>query len=280
MTNKSFTDNVDELAEMLTHKRPLFVLTGAGCSTASGIPDYRDKEGNWKHQQPVQFQAFCEQEHTRKRYWARSMLGWPRVSEAAPNPVHFALAKLEGANLIQHLITQNVDGLHQKAGSEKVIDLHGNLETVTCLSCKEQLTRQTVQQWLIDNNASIDHETPEIAPDGDVSLENINFDAFNVMSCPRCSGILKPDVVFFGESVPRSRVQQAMAELKSANAVLIIGSSLMVFSGYRFCREATATGKAIYAVNLGTTRADNELTLKLNFDCGEVLSTLIERMRL
>jgi NAD-dependent SIR2 family protein deacetylase len=254
------------------------VLTGAGCSTASGIPDYRDENGEWKHRRPVQFQDFLEVELTRKRYWARSMLGWPLIKNAKPSTAHHALKTLEEAGLIHHIVTQNVDSLHRKAGSSRVLDLHGNLETVSCLSCDHQLQRSTLQLYLHEANPLFNQRFNEFAPDGDVILETMDISDFKLIPCPRCDGILKPDVVFFGQSVPKEIVAQAMQYLHSANGMLVLGSSLMVYSGYRFCLAAIAADKAICALNRGRTRADDELTLKIDEDCGVALDSVTKQL--
>jgi NAD-dependent SIR2 family protein deacetylase len=262
-----------------THPR-LFVLTGAGCSTGSGIPDYRDDNGDWKLRQPVQYQDFVKSEHARKRYWARSMVGWPNFARAAPNPAHHALAVMERRGLVHQLVTQNVDTLHQRAGSRRVIDLHGRLDQVECLNCRKQYLRADIQQELNERNPGFSSISAASAPDGDAHLENIDFAGFHIPVCIRCRGILKPSVVFFGEQVPKVRVELALKKLEEAKALLVVGSSLMVFSGYRFCKAAVAQGKPIAAINFGRTRADDELTLKIGGDCGEVLQQLIGEYRL
>ena len=272
--------NINQLSDFVEQNQPLFVLTGAGCSTASGIPDYRDEEGEWKHHRPVQFQDFVAQESIRQRYWARSMYGWPHINNASPADVHLALGKLEQAGIIEYLVTQNVDGLHQKAGSSRVLDLHGNLETVGCLSCGWQISREKLQHQLVAANADFSQLEAQLGPDGDALIENLDFSSFNLISCPQCGGILKPEVVFFGESVPKSRVSLAMKHLQNAGALLVVGSSLMVFSGFRFCRAAGQANKQICIINKGRTRADNELNLKIEADCSETLNQLILKLGL
>ena len=256
----------------------LFVLTGAGCSTGSGIPDYRDVNGEWKHRRPTQYQHFVHSELARKRYWARSLVGWRHLSGAEPNRAHAALARLEAAGYLHQLVTQNVDGLHQKAGSRRVIDLHGRLDTVACMTCDHRCSRAVFQTLLEEHNPAFRALTAFDAPDGDAELEGIAFAHFQVPSCPECGGVLKPAVVFFGESVPRPRIERALMRLAEADALLVVGSSLMVFSGYRFCRAALGQGKPIAAINLGRTRADGEMTLKVVASCTEVLPALIERL--
>jgi NAD-dependent SIR2 family protein deacetylase len=252
----------------------LLVLTGAGCSTESGIPDYRDADGGWKRVQPVFLQAFMGEPAVRRRYWARSFIGWPRFRHARPNAAHHALAYLEQQGRIEALVTQNVDGLHQAAGSTYVIDLHGRLEQVRCMDCELRLPRSQFQAELTRRNLAWQALDAATAPDGDADLEAMDFASFEVPSCPRCDGTLKPDVVFFGESVPPDRVRVAMAHLATADALLIVGTSLMVYSGYRFAQAAAAQGKPIAAVNLGRTRADELLTLKVVAPCAQALGSI------
>lgn len=256
------------------HSR-LFVLTGAGCSTDSGIPDYRDSDGNWKRSQPVTYQAFMGEELTRKRYWARSLVGWRRFGSAKPNDIHYALERLEQLGKIELLLTQNVDGLHQRAGSQKVLDMHGRLDTVRCMSCERRFGRSVLQQNLLDLNPDWAAFDAADAPDGDADLDGHDFSRFTIPSCEHCGGILKPDVVFFGENVPRERVTNAMQALASADAMLVLGSSLMVFSGYRFAHAAAKAGKPIAAVNLGRTRADPLLSLKIERPCAQAMAFLL-----
>lgn len=247
------------------------MLTGAGCSTESGIPDYRDADGAWKRKPPVQYMDFVRSEPIRRRYWARSYAGWRRFSQAQPNPSHVALARLEDVLPIHWLITQNVDGLHEQAGSRRVTDLHGRLDTVQCLSCWATQPRDVFQSALERANPGW-HHTAGLAPDGDADLEGVDFDAFAIPACPACGGILKPAVVFFGESVPPDRVAASLARLAEADALLVVGSSLMVRSGYRFAVAATERGLPVAAVNLGRTRADDLLAVKVEDRCGDVLS--------
>ncbi|QEA12697.1 NAD-dependent protein deacetylase [Comamonas flocculans] len=273
------SDDVQALAALLRRHPRLVVLTGAGCSTESGIPDYRDLQGQWKRPAPMSFQAFTREAAARQRYWARSLVGWPRIAASRPGPAHVALAQLEAAGRVALLVTQNVDGLHQAAGSRRVIDLHGRLDAVRCLTCGHTLARADFQARLQSANRGWlpAHLPPDVrsAPDGDACLEGLDFSSFVVPACPACgSGVLKPDVVFFGESVPRERVQAAMAALREADALLVAGSSLMVFSGYRFARAAAEWGKPLAAVNLGRTRADELLALKLRQPVGQALGQL------
>lgn len=268
------------LAELVAGSRRLLVLTGAGCSTESGIPDYRDADGSWKSRRPMLYQQFVGSAAHRRRYWARSMVGWQRIAGAQPNAAHRALARLEAAGLLHHLITQNVDSLHQRAGSRRVLDLHGRLDRVECLGCRMLFRRHTFQDELQRLNptwrAGLD--TARVTPDGDAELAGADYDAFRLPGCPGCGADLKPWVVFFGESIPRERTRRAFQLLEECDGLLVVGSSLMVWSGYRFARQAAADGKPVALVNLGRTRADGEATLKVEGRCGEVLGALIDRL--
>ena len=266
------------LAEFIARHPRLFVLTGAGCSTGSGIPDYRDRDGGWKRRPPVTLQAFMGDAKTRSRYWARSLVGWRRFGRARPNRTHAALAALEHDGRVEVLLTQNVDGLHQSAGSRNVIDLHGRLDTVRCLACEARTPRETMQRALEALNPAWLALDALDAPDGDADLEGLDFASFRVPDCTACGGMLKPDVVFFGENVPRDRVERAGAHLANADAMLVVGSSLMVFSGYRFAREAARLGKPVAAVNLGRTRADDLLALKIESECATALAGALDRL--
>jgi NAD-dependent SIR2 family protein deacetylase len=264
------------LSEFIERHRRLFVLTGAGCSTDSGIPDYRDANGDWKRARPVMFQAFMGDLHTRRRYWARSLVGWRRFGHSQPNDAHRALARLGQQGRTEVLVTQNVDGLHQSAGSTDVIDLHGRLDQVCCMGCERRSHREELQRRLLVLNPSWDRLDARDAPDGDADLDGLDFSGFDIPACEHCGGILKPDVVFYGESVPRQRVTAAMEAVERADAVLVIGSSLMVYSGYRFAQAASKAGKPLAAVNLGRTRADELLDLKVNQPCVSALAFLLD----
>ena len=262
------------LPEFVAAHPRLFVLTGAGCSTDSGIPDYRDANGGWKRPQPVTYQAFVGELATRQRYWARSLVGWRRFGRAQPNAAHHALARLEQQGKLTLLLTQNVDRLHQAAGSENVVDLHGRLDQVRCLACGHRMPRTDFQAELVRLNPAWANLDAADAPDGDADLDGQEFSSFQVPSCPHCGGLLKPDVVFFGENVPRERVDAGMQALHDADAMLVIGSSLMVYSGYRFAHAAARAGKPIAAVNMGHTRADPLLSLKIEQPCAQALAFL------
>jgi NAD-dependent SIR2 family protein deacetylase len=258
------------LSEFIQRHPRLAVLTGAGVSTGSGIPDYRDEQGEWKRARPVEFRPFMTRPEVRQRYWSRSTVGWPIIGRAQPNAAHRAIARLERLGFASLVITQNVDGLHQAAGSHNVIDLHGRLDVVRCMQCGHSLPRGEFQRQLLADNPAWSELEGRVAPDGDVDLERDHGD-FVVPACARCGGILKPDVVFFGESVPRERVTRAFDGVTQADALLVVGSSLMVYSGFRFAEAATAAGKPIAAINLGRTRADHLFALKISEPCGEVL---------
>ena len=269
---------VAALVDFVASHRRLLVITGAGCSTDSGIPDYRDGDGRWKRGQPVFYQHFVSDRHARQRYWARSMLGWRCFRDAQPNATHQALAELETAGYVQQLVTQNVDGLHQRAGSHRVIDLHGRLDTVACLDCGDRFSRAELQETLEHLNPEFTARTAAALPDGDADLDRDDFNQLEIPACTRCRGVLKPDVVFFGESVPGARVEQVHRALQEAAAVLVVGSSLAVYSAYRFCLAAGEAGQAIAAINLGRTRADDQLSLKIAGSCGEILPALVRRL--
>lgn len=268
----------DQLLELLT-RGPVAVITGAGLSTGSGIPAYRNSQGQWQHSQPIQHQEFLKLAATRRRYWARSFVGWPTMEKASPNAGHYALAKMQACGIVSTVITQNVDGLHHAAGSQSVIELHGGIRKVRCLSCEALFPRSQVQDWLHDANPDFDHDqarTARLAPDGDAHLEDTVYARFNVPKCPECAGMLKPDVVFFGDNVPRERVAAAQQVVEAANALLVVGSSLMVYSGYRFAEQAHRLGKPVIAINQGITRADHLLALKMEADCGRILAEMVE----
>ncbi|MEP6703117.1 MAG: NAD-dependent protein deacetylase [Betaproteobacteria bacterium] len=261
------------LAEFIRAHPRLVVLTGAGISTGSGIPSYRDAAGNWQRTQPITHQQFVGNAQMRRRYWARSMLGWPVIAGAAPNAAHRALALLQREGFVARLVTQNVDGLHQVAGSTEVIELHGNLHHVICLNCAGSEGRAVIQMLLEQGNPGLAGLSAQSAPDGDARLEQ-GYDDFMVPPCPGCGGTLMPDVVFFGGNIPRERVSQARVAIESADAVLVVGSSLMVYSGYRLCEQAHAEAKPVVALNRGRTRADAFLHYKVDDDCAAALDAV------
>lgn len=271
----------DEAGAMLAefiHRHPgLMILTGAGVSTDSGIPDYRDGDGAWKRRQPVQHQDFMISPTVRQRYWGRSLIGWPVIRNARPNTAHHHVAELELRNHSRLLVTQNVDRLHQQAGSRAVTDLHGRADEVICMGCGYRCKRDEVHERCADMNPEFGHYTAGAAPDGDADLE-VDFSDFRVADCPCCGGILKPDVVFFGDYVPKDRVCSALDTLKASDGLLVIGSSLMVYSGFRFCRYAKEWGKPMATLNLGRTRADSLVDLKLNSGISETLAVSLGQL--
>lgn len=269
---------VDRLSDFLQPYRRLFVLTGAGCSTESGIPDYRDADGAWKHRQPMKYQEFVGSAEARRRYWSRSLIGWGRIAAAQPNAAHDGLARLEAAGRVGCLVTQNVDRLHSKAGSRQIIDLHGRLDRVECLGCHMTYRRDAFQDELRRLNPGWQSVSAEIRPDGDADLSGVDESLFQVPDCLRCGEVLKPGVVFFGETIPRRRVERAFAALDEADAMLVAGSSLMVYSGYRFVRKAAQRNLPVAILNLGRTRGDEEATLKVTARCGEILPQLAVRL--
>lgn len=256
-------DRTEALAEFLERYPRTLVLTGAGLSTASGIPDYRDRDGTRRGRQPIQGPEFRRSSDIQRRYWARSMVGWPIMAKARPNNGHRALARLEKNGNFGYLLTQNVDGLHQQAGSLAVLELHGNVHSVVCMHCKAQFPRAFVQTLLNEANPELANIMATPLPDGDAAIEPDALEDFHLPWCVHCGGALAPDVVFFGDGIPPPRTACALVQMEAADALLVVGSSLMVYSGYRFCRMAHETGKPIAAVNLGRTRADHLIALKI-----------------
>ncbi len=266
----------DAFAALVAHLRDrrIVVLTGAGCSTESGIPDYRGPETRRRARNPIRHRAFLHDPEARRRYWARSAVGWPRIAGARPNAGHEALARMERDGLVCGVITQNVDGLHEAAGSRRVVALHGALARVRCLGCGDVERRDAFQRRLLMCNPGWVARAAEIAPDGDAELDPGATRAFVVPGCLRCGGVLKPDVVFFGENVPRARVAEAWRLFDEADALLVAGSSLAVYSGYRFVLEAVRRSMPVAIVNLGPTRGDAHATVRLEARLGEALPRL------
>ncbi|NBB87231.1 MAG: NAD-dependent protein deacetylase [Bacteroidetes bacterium] len=262
----------------LLRGRRIVVLSGAGCSTESGIPDYRGPETRHKARNPIRYRAFRDDPQARQRYWARSALGWPRFRVAEPNHGHRALAALEAVGQVAGIITQNVDGLHQAAGSRTVVELHGALHEVACLQCQALTPRQRLQEQLLMLNPGWQRADVALAPDGDAEVDDARIRSFRVPPCGRCGGVLKPNVVFFGENVPAPRVADAWALFDAAEALLVVGSSLTVYSGYRFVRRAAERGIPIGMVNLGPTRGDADAAVRVEARCGTVLPSLAGRL--
>ena len=257
----------------------LFVLTGAGISRASGIPTYRDEIGVWKSRTPIHHREFIESEASRKRYWARSFAGWEFVDKASPNEAHDALAQLESLGHIQTLVTQNIDRLHQKAGHNRVIDLHGRLDQVICMDCGEITPRAELQIWLREHNSHLVGARAELAPDGDADVQQDLINQVKVPHCRYCGGLLKPNVVFYGSSVNKELVTCILGQLDAADGVLVVGTSLMVYSSFRYCRHASERDIPMACINQGVTRADPLFKLKIRSDCGPALSTLLRSLR-
>ena len=256
-------DSAPALAEFLARHPHALVLTGAGLSTASGIPDYRGRDGVRRGRAPIQGPEFRTSLAVQRRYWARSMVGWPTMSQARPNAGHIALAALEQGQRIGSVLTQNVDGLHQRAGSLSVLELHGNIRTVRCLDCQSTFSRAFIQTVMSEANPTLVDALAQPAPDGDAHIEPDALEEFHAPFCLHCGGTLTPDVIFFGDNIPAPRTIDALARMDNADALLVVGSSLMVYSGFRFARMAAASGKPIAAINQGITRADALIDLKV-----------------
>lgn len=267
----------DRLVTLL-RGRSVTVLSGAGISTESGIPDYRGPETNDTDHTPIQYEDFVESAGIRRYYWARSTIGWPTFDAASPNPGHRALARLETAGLINGIITQNVDRLHQDAGSAHVVELHGALAEVRCLQCEHLTPRDALQQRLVSRNPGWTDRVAALAPDGDAEIPRSATRTFEVPPCRRCGGILKPHVVFFGENVLASRVEEAWALLDEADALLVVGSSLTVYSGFRFVRGAVESKQPVGIVNLGDTRGTPLSSVHVDGKTGAVLPRLVSAL--
>ncbi len=255
--------------------RTVAVLTGAGLSTDSGIPDYRGKGAPVRS--PMTFDQFLSGANFRKRYWAGSHLGWRRFDSAEPNAGHRALVALESAGTVDGIVTQNVDGLHARAGSQRVVDLHGTMDKVRCLHCGQFYARASIAERISRDNPWL--ETPDaikLSPDGDAEVRDA--DAFVVPDCSVCGGILKPDVVFFGEFVPVEKFSEASALMRSADALLIAGSSLVVNSGIRLLEQAVRRRIPVVIVNRGITKGDNRATVKIDSGTSETLAALADRL--
>jgi NAD-dependent SIR2 family protein deacetylase len=265
-------DDLAPLVDLLCGRR-FVALTGAGCSTESGIPDYRGG-GRTGPRNPIQHDAFMKKADVRRRYWARATLGWARFSGAEPNDGHRALAALEQAGHLAGVITQNVDRLHHRAGSRRVVELHGALADVACVRCGHGEPRHELQARLLDANPGWLESTVDIQPDGDADLHPDRVESFSVVSCRRCGGELKPDVVFFGGAVSERTLAAAWDLFAEAEVLLVVGSSLTVYSGFRFVRRAQERALPIGLVNIGPTRADDIAAVKVSAPVGAILSRL------
>ncbi|WP_130927128.1 NAD-dependent protein deacetylase [Pseudomonas sp. Sample_14] len=278
MLDSPIREHLDMLLQAMADDKFL-ILTGAGISTPSGIPDYRDSDGVRRGRQPMMYQEFLAAPESRRRYWARAMLGWPRVRKARPNAAHEALATLQQRGRISALITQNVDTLHDQAGSHDVIELHGSLHRVLCLDCGQRSERDAIQRQMEAHNPYLTGVDAVQAPDGDTLLDPAFEARFQVPRCPHCAGErMKPDVVFFGENVAQPTAARALAAAENAAGLLVVGSSLMAYSAFRLCRVIAERGKPLMAINLGKTRADDLLDLKIEGSCEELLPWLVEEL--
>ncbi|GAA4576821.1 NAD-dependent protein deacetylase [Planotetraspora kaengkrachanensis] len=254
------------------------ILSGAGLSTESGIPDYRGETGRKRRADPMTYQTFIGSAEARRRYWARSHLGWRHIARAEPNAGHHAVAQLQARGLVSGIITQNVDGLHQAAGARKVIELHGAIDRVMCMSCGGRTSRGLLDQRLREANPGWHAQAIVINPDGDAVIADDQIDGFDVVDCHSCGGLLKPDVVFFGENVPRIRVDECYALTGEARTLLVLGSSLTVMSGFRFVRHAGERAIPVAIVNQGATRGDDHALLALDAPLGPALTALLAEL--
>mmetsp|Transcript_10769 Transcript_10769/g.16371 ORF Transcript_10769/g.16371 Transcript_10769/m.16371 type:complete len:319 (+) Transcript_10769:126-1082(+) len=284
---KTFSFEVLNLRDYIVSRKELLCITGAGISTASGIPDYRGVNGSYRRgHKPMTHSEFVSSDRARKRYWARSMAGYNFFSNAKPNIAHSSLAVLESRGLVNGIISQNVDSLHEQGGSSAVLHLHGRIDAVRCLSCSHVSTRASLQDDMIARNS------PELVElltcggqggyrvraDGDMDLGDIDLSQFFVPECSECGGVLKPDVVFFGDSVPKATAEGAMKQVESSDGLLVIGSSLEVYSAFRLVRAAINQGKPVAVVNTGVTRVEREgmpLHLKSEKDCCTLLNDVV-----
>ncbi|NKB34433.1 MAG: NAD-dependent protein deacetylase [Pseudomonadales bacterium] len=275
-TSVSFADSdIGSLTDFFEKNKQVFVITGAGISQASGIPTYRDDNGTWKSNVPIQNADFINSESTRQHYWARSFVGWPAVSNAIPNTAHHALVDLETQGFIRTLVTQNIDRLHQKAGHKNSYDLHGRLDQVICLDCGAIVMRDDIQSWLAQYNphlTEVEKSKVLLNPDGDAEVKGGLIGATKIPHCEKCDGMLKPNVVFYGGFIDKPFVDELYKELFDASAVLVVGSSLTVYSSFRFCKIADQRGMPIGCINQGVTRCDDLFSLKIESECGQVLS--------
>ncbi len=267
-----------ELVALLRNRR-IAVLTGAGMSTDSGIPDYRGPDSPPSN--PMTIRQFTSDPVFRQRYWARNHLGWRHMDQTLPNPGHRALASLERSGIVTGLITQNVDLLHTKAGSTTVVDLHGSYARVICLDCAHTMSRAALADLLEEANPGFADVAAAVggiavAPDADAVVADTT--AFRIVDCPRCGGMLKPDIVYFGESVPKERVEQSYSLVDDADALLVAGSSLTVYSGFRFVRHAAAAGMPVAIINRGHTRGDDLADFKIDSGCSPLLALLADEL--
>jgi NAD-dependent SIR2 family protein deacetylase len=268
---------IEQLAEWVGDGG-VVVLSGAGLSTDSGIPDYRGPSGAARRTTPMTYQAFTRDPVARRRYWARSHLGWRTIGDARPNAGHRAVARLQELARLDGIITQNVDGLHQAGGAHAVIELHGNLSRITCLGCGELTDRRAHSDRLDAANPGFAAAVTAVNPDGDVDIDDAELDGFTVVDCESCGGMLKPDVVYFGETVPAERVSRSFELVAGARTLLVLGSSLTVMSGRRFVLRAAKDGIRVAIVNQGVTRGEPYADLIVDAALGEVLPEVVHRV--
>lgn len=272
--------DIKKLESFLEAKPNVLVLTGAGISTESGIPDYRSEGVGMyarTNSRPVQYMDFLKSKKVRQRYWARNFVAWPRFSSFEPNAIHYSLARFEREGRMIGLVTQNVDRLHQKSGSKNVVELHGSGYVVVCLTdnCDYKIDRHDFQDILNTLNANMVDKSDMVRPDGDVEIPQDYIDNFNVPVCPKCNGdLLKPDIVFFGDNVPRNRINDIASMICNSDGLLVLGSSLSVFSGYRIVLHSYDLGLPIAIVNIGPTRGDPKADLKISGKCGDIIPKL------
>lgn len=270
-------EDVHLVQQFIDTRNRLFILSGAGLSTESGLPDYRSKKvGLYErsNHKPMQHQHFISSEMKRKKYWARSYVGWEQYEKTMPNVCHHKLKELEADNKVLVHVTQNVDGLNIKAGIENIVELHGSMRRVVCLQCKHTIRRRELQNQFQMLNQFWSAEVIDIRPDADALIRDEDIEGFKVPPCKHCGGDLKPDVVFFGDSVPRDVVENLYLQVEQSDGVIVFGSSLFVWSGYRFVKHAHQHGIPILIVNIGDTRADDMCTYKVDSKCSDVLSKI------
>lgn len=269
---------LDDLAALLADG-DVVTLSGAGLSTDSGIPDYRGATGSLRRHTPMTYQTFLRDPRGRHRYWARSFVGWRQIRSARPNDGHRAVADLQAAGVVGAVITQNVDGLHQAGGARDVVELHGGLDRTVCLGCGDVAGREELDERLHEANPTFGPRVDEVNPDGDAELPDEVLDGFVMVDCLACGGgPLKPDVVFFGETVPRDRVDRCFDLVDGAGSLLVLGSSLTVMSGYRFVLRAAKLGIPVAIVNVGPTRGDPKADIRVDAPLGAVLPELARRL--
>ncbi|KAH8281235.1 hypothetical protein KR018_000538 [Drosophila ironensis] len=272
-------DDIKRLEDFLLSKPNVLVLTGAGISTESGIPDYRSEGVGLyarTNHKPIQHMDFVKSSAVRKRYWARNFVGWPKFSSTQPNATHHALARFEREQRVQAVVTQNVDRLHTKAGSKQVVEVHGSGYVVKCLSCEYRIDRHEFQSILSALNPAFNDAPDMIRPDGDVEIPAKYIDNFRIPECTQCGGDLKPEIVFFGDSVPRGRLDEIAAMVYNSDGLLVLGSSLLVFSGYRVVLQTKDLKLPVAIVNIGDTRADHLADIKISAKCGDVIPKLFD----